>query len=177
MHPTAYKNCVMFFTTHCKDFSNESLVIDFGSYDVNGTLKPIFKDFKYIGLDMSAGPNVDIVCNNSEVPLENESADIVVSSSSFEHDDCFWETFLEMLRILKPNGLLYINAPSEGVYHGYPGDCWRFYADSWKALEKYGNRKGYNNYLVETYIDQGCNWKNSVGIFRKVVKVKSEQEQ
>ena len=73
-----------------------------------------------------------------------------------------------MCRILKPNGLIYINAPSTGVYHGYPRDYWRFYADSWKGLSKWANKNGYNIQLVESYIDKNTTWCDSVGIFKKL---------
>jgi len=76
-------------------------------------------------VDHVAGPNVDIVYE-SEWPLGNETFDVVVSSSCFEHDDFFWETFLLLARALKPGGLLHIAVPSAGFYHGHPGDNWRF---------------------------------------------------
>ena len=50
------------------------------------------------------------------MPFKDNSIDIVVSISVFEHVEFFWETYLEMLRILKPNGLLFINAPSNGHF-------------------------------------------------------------
>lgn len=166
MHISAYNNCFRFYEKYCKISNTKLKVVDFGSYDVNGTLKPIFKDHNYIGIDMSPGPNVDFVCTNDNTPFEDKSVDIIVSSSSFEHDDCFWMTFLEMCRIIKPNGLIYINAPSEGFYHGYPGDNWRFYADSWKALAKWANKHNYKIELLESYIDKTEIWKDSVGIFK-----------
>ena len=122
MHISAYKNCTSFYNDFCKQSTEKLKVVDFGSYDVNGCLKPIFKDHNYIGIDMAEGPNVDIVCTNDTTPFEDQSIDIILSSSSFEHDDFFWMTFLEMCRILKPGGLIYINAPSTGPYHAHPGD-------------------------------------------------------
>jgi hypothetical protein len=79
-------------------------------------------------------------------------------------------TFLEMCRILKPGGFIYINAPSAGPYHGHPGDCWRFYKDSWKALQKWANENSYQLELVQTYIDPRLKevWHDSVGIFKKL---------
>jgi cephalosporin hydroxylase len=88
----------------------------------------------------------------------------------------FWETFLEMCRVLKPDGYMYVQAPSNGPYHGWPGDNWRFYLDSWVALERWGKKKGYDLELVERYIDETTPapehegprfWNDSVGIFRK----------
>jgi hypothetical protein len=170
MHPTAYSNCTQFFKKYCQNSNKDTLVVDVGSYDVNGNLKPIFESCKYLGLDMDSGPNVDLVCNGNDLLLKDGCADIVVSSSCFEHDICFWETFLEMCRIVKANGFIYINAPTATPYHAYPVDCWRFYLDSWPALEKYAIRKGYNIKLIEHYIDNTpqCEHKNSVGIFKKL---------
>lgn len=170
MHLTAYKNCEAFKEKYCQDFNPySSIVVDFGSADLNGTLKPIFKDFNYKGLDIREGANVDIVCHEHAVPFPDNSVNIVLSNSNFEHDEMFWVTFLEMSRIVKEGGYIYINAPSAGMYHPWPGDCWRFYADSWAALAKWAKRNNYNIELVESYIDDtwDCTWKNSVGIFKK----------
>jgi len=69
-----------------------------------------------------------------------------------------------------------INAPSNGPYHAHPGDNWRFYIDSWKALEKWGKKQGYDIELVEHYIDETTPmgqhetrriWNDSVAIYRK----------
>jgi cephalosporin hydroxylase len=125
---------------------------------------------------MEAGPNVDVVSDAHNIPFDNEHFDIVTSSSCFEHDDMFWVTFLEMCRVVKPGGYLYVQAPSNGPYHGWPGDNWRFYIDSWKALEKWGKREGYDIELVEHYIDETTPpaehegdrlWNDSVAIYRK----------
>jgi SAM-dependent methyltransferase len=169
MHPTAYENCVKFFNKYISSLLlSELKVIDFGAFDTNGCLRPIFKGCTYTGLDMSAGPNVDVVCTGDKTPFENNSFDVVVSSSNFEHDECFWMTFLEMSRIVKPGGYIYINAPSSGFYHGFPGDCWRFFADAGKALTKWANKNGHNIQLVETYIDSRGEWKDNVSIYRKI---------
>ena len=168
MHPSAYNNCLLFFQEYCLNLSSSAKIVDLGSYDVNGTVKPIFEGFNYVGVDMSPGPNVDIVADNSNLPFENNSVDIICSTSCFEHDECFWETFLEMVRIVKPNGFIYINAPSAGFYHGYPGDSWRFYADAPKSLTKYAIKKGYNIKLIKSYIDVNPPWHDNVSIYQKL---------
>lgn len=167
MHDSAYTLAKQFYNTYCVNLPSDATVVDFGAYDVNGTLKPIFARHQYIGIDMNAGPNVDIVCENSETPLESNSVDVVVSSSCFEHDDCFWQTFVEMCRIVKEGGYIYINAPSAGDYHGYPGDCWRFYKDCWKALGKWASKQGYSVDIVYSYIEPNGHWKDNVGVFQK----------
>lgn len=183
MHDTAYNNATNFYKKYCQnnmkdlmiDIFKYRIVLDFGSLDVNGTLKPIFindnKLYKYIGIDQMAGENVDLVCSTHKVPLSDNYADTIVSSSCFEHDDMFWLTFLEMCRLIKGGGYIYINAPSNGPYHPYPVDNWRFYKDSWSALAKWGNYNNYSVCLVESYIDEKLSsdgdWYDSVGIFKK----------
>ena len=39
------------------------------------------------------------------LPFESNSLDVVVSSSCFEHSEMFWLLFLEIMRVLKPEGL------------------------------------------------------------------------
>ena len=173
MHTSAYKNTEKFYKKYCVENIETKKIIDVGSYSVNGSVRPIFEKGQYIGVDMSEGPNVDIVANANNLPFNDNEIDIVVSISCFEHDDMFWVTFLEMCRVLKVGGHIYINAPSNGPYHGHPGDNWRFYKDSWKSLEKWGKLNGYNIELLESYIDtelsktHGEMWDDSIGIFKK----------
>lgn len=174
MHYSAYANAEKFYEKYCKINIENKKILDVGSYDVNGTMKPIFEKGQYVGLDMEEGPNVDIVGVSHDIPFEQDEFDIVISSSCFEHDDMFWVSFQEMCRVLKPGGYMYIQAPSNGPYHGWPGDNWRFYIDSWKALEKWGKKLGYDIELVEHYIDETTPdptypriWNDSIGIFKK----------
>ena len=64
----------------------------------------------------------------------------------------FWVSFLEMVRVLKPGGHLYINAPSNGGYHGFPLDHWRFYPDAGLALQDWARRMDQDVTLVESFI-------------------------
>jgi hypothetical protein len=94
---------------------------------------------------------------------------MVVASSMLEHDAFFWQTFLEMARIVKPGGVLYINAPSNGIYHCYPVDNWRFYPDAGKALVRWAARNGYELTLIESFVAERKNdvWNDFVAIFKK----------
>ena len=58
---------------------------------------------------------------------------------------------LEMMRVLGPHGVLYLNVPSNGAFHRYPVDCWRFYPDSGRALARWGQRNGLDCLLLESY--------------------------
>ena len=170
MHKTAMMNGENFFSTYSKYYKDTNVsVLDIGSQDVNGSLKQICpKEFKYIGLDFEDAKGVDIVLQDPyNFPFDDQSVDIVVSSSCFEHSEMFWLTFLEILRILKPNGIFYLNAPSDGHFHRYPVDCWRFYPDSGQALVKWAKKSGYNPILMESFIQTGGIWQDYVAIFLK----------
>jgi SAM-dependent methyltransferase len=162
MHPSAKYNFELFL----KMVPSNKTFLEVGSYNVNGSLRDSVNDYKmYIGLDQSEGPGVDVISKPGDpFPFDNDSFDVVCSSSAFEHDPAFWITFKEMVRVLKTGGLLYVCAPSQGFYHGYPVDCWRFLKDSWMALEK----STPNISLINSYIcDIDPVWHDSIGIYRK----------
>jgi hypothetical protein len=81
----------------------------------------------------------------------------------------FWVLFTEILRILKPDGLLYLNAPSNGWVHRYPVDCWRFYPDSGVALVNWARRCKFNPALLESYtsLQKDDVWNDFVAVFLK----------
>lgn len=167
MHDSAYQKARAFVVKYLGERTEEKLeVIDFGSQDVNGSLNPLFANpnWSYRGIDMVEGKNVDIKLDDPyKLPLKNSSIDVIVTSSCFEHNPMFWKTFDEFVRVLKKGGLMYICVPSKGHHHYYPYDCWRFYKDSWKALE-ISNPKAE---LIESYLDEASYWGDNVGIYRK----------
>lgn len=167
MHPTAINNCKKFIAKYLK--GKGLRVLDVGSWDVNGSLRPLFeKQHEYVGCDIriKPGKNVDVqVSETSLKPIEDNSFDVVVSSSTLEHVRQFWTIFSEMIRVTKNGGLIYICAPSGGHRHGKV-DCWRFYKDCWAALASWDPRA----MLLESYVDKGTPWCDSVGIY-KVVKL------
>lgn len=118
-------------------------VLDVGSYDVNGNYRGLFQDprFRYVGLDMESGPNVDIVAERpySWTMIADESYEVVISGQAFEHIEFFWLTLDEMVRALRRGGLLCIIAPYTINRHRYPTDCYRFDTDAMVALAKYEN--------------------------------------
>ena len=171
MHASAMKNCESFFATYAGAFAAESSVhvIDIGSQDVNGSLRQVTPPaFKYTGLDFQKANNVDIVLEDPyQLPLPDNSVDIVLSSSCFEHSEMFWLVFLEVMRVLKPAGLFYLNVPSAGSFHRYPVDFWRFYPDSGHALITWGRRNGYDPLLLESFTQIGGRWQDYIGVFLK----------
>ena len=152
------------------------LVVDIGGKNVNGSLRSFFleKGMNFICIDMEADESVDIVVPPGEkLPFEDGSVDLIVSTSCFEHDPCFWLTFKEMTRIIKPSGYIYINAPTAGPYHTHPGDNWRFYSDAGQALafwsgKQISNENIYPVKVVETFNVLGDVWNDFVCIWKRV---------
>jgi len=178
MHESSLLNMTRFRDQFLHDKKNQTLKIaDLGSYDVNGSYRPLFSEpaWFYQGLDVSAGPNVDIVLTDpySWRALSSNSIDVVVSGQAFEHIEFFWLTALELSRVLKPGGLCCLIAPSGGPEHRYPVDCWRFYCDGMRALMHYAGLEVldvYTNQQTDGWGDDSGLWQDSVVVARQTVK-------
>jgi len=120
-------------------------VLDIGSCSIGKCYREIFDDtkYKYVGLDMVEGENVDFVPKNiySWDEIEDETYDIVISGQVFEHIEYPWLTIKEISRILKPSGFCFIIVPNSGIEHKAPKDCYRYYADGLSALAKWAGLK------------------------------------
>ena len=170
MHPTAMDNAAKFYQTYLPTGAGK-VIVEIGSQDVNGSIRSVApSDAKYIGVDFAAGKGVDVIIDDPySLPFENESVDICTSSSVFEHSEMFWLLFLEILRILKPGGLFYLNVPSNGDFHRYPVDCWRFYPDAGKAMISWAKRNQYTPCMLESFVSSqnGDIWNDFVAIYLK----------
>lgn len=179
MHQTAFENCQHFFNCYGNEISKinpNAKVVEIGSRIVqgsvvNGTIRGTApKDFEYVGLDFEPGDGVDVLLQDPYVlPFEDGSVDVVLSSSCFEHSEMFWLVYLEIMRVLKPTGLFYMNAPSNGYFHRFPVDAWRFYPDSGQALITWGKRNQLSNVLLESYTtyQRDAVWSDFCAIFLK----------
>lgn len=147
-------------------------IADIGSYDVNGSYRSLFDSSRWLyqGVDLAPGPNVDLVLSSPyRLPFATGSLDLVVSGQAFEHVEFFWLSWLEMVRVLRPGGLIFLIAPSRGPEHRYPVDCWRFYPDAYRALARWGEVEA-----LEVGTDwspdvdpDSAPWGDTVGVFRR----------
>ena len=170
MHPTAMSNGKRFFDTYVAKMTAPT-VVEIGSQNVNGSLREVCPaGVRYVGLDFVEGDGVDVVLADPyRIPLDAETIDAIVCSSCFEHSEMFWLVFLEALRILKPGGVFYLNVPSNGAFHRYPVDCWRFYPDSGHAMVTWARRNGFQPLLLESYTARQYQdiWNDFVAVFLK----------
>lgn len=113
-------------------------VLEVGAQDINGTVRQYFPDaLEYIGTDMQAGANVDIVLPNKRL-LQHfgaKSFHTIIACEVLEHDVQFWSTLAQLKLMLKSGGHLIITTPTLGFpYHAYPCDYWRFTKDSYRDV-------------------------------------------
>jgi SAM-dependent methyltransferase len=171
MHDTSIKNCQRFISNYVTNENKKLVEIGSKSYQGQFSFSQLLPEkVNYIGVDFQSGLNVDIVLDDPyKIPIEDNSIDYVISSSCFEHSEFFWMSFLEIIRILKPGGLFYLNAPSNGAFHRFPVDCWRFYPDSGLALSKWAKHNGLECELLEQYTSNRENdiWLDYVSVFIK----------
>jgi SAM-dependent methyltransferase len=167
MHPTSLENMQRCWDryVHGTELEDQEklTVLDVGGADVNGSYRDIIKgpNVEYLAADLQDGPGVAVRMDDPyKIPLEDGSVDLVVSGQMLEHCEFFWLSFSEMMRVLKPDGYLFLIAPSAGGIHRHPVDCYRFHPDAYVALAKYAGCK-----LVDLWHDQRGTWRDLVGVF------------
>jgi len=104
-----------FFWKRCEQkyypyFHEPSAVIEFGSRDINGSIRDFFGCSSYIGIDWRGhDPAVNFVCLAHEVPFVPETFDTVASASMLEHDPYWKKSLAKMVEVLKWNGIFIIS--------------------------------------------------------------------
>jgi len=125
-------------------------ILDVGSLDVKGkgnyrTVIP--ENCTYVGVDLVAGPNVDVVMEIDKIPYTDNYFDTVISGQCFEHVENPFSLIKECARVLKIGGHFLGVAPFVFGVHRYPVDCWRILPDGWISLF---NHAGFST--VKTYL-------------------------
>lgn len=119
------------------EFRNEisnCTVVDYGCG--NMPYRPLFESFAsdYIGVDFADNELADKFLNEENVlPLEDASADMVLSSQVLEHVSSPENYLREAHRVLRPSGLLFLSTHGVWRYHPDPTDYWRWTCDGLKA--------------------------------------------
>jgi hypothetical protein len=115
-----------------------SQVLEIGSRAVSDvTVRAEFAPtVAYSGIDVHAGPNVNIVGDAHELGrlVDAERFDGVFSLSVFEHLLMPWVVVLEMNKVLKMGGLVMVATHPTWPPHELPWDFWRFQENSFWAL-------------------------------------------
>lgn len=108
-------------------------VLEVGSFDVNGSVRPLFADAKqYVGIDHEAGRGVDQTADACELPFPDNHFHVVVSTEMLEHCLRPWRAVAEMGRVCRARGRLILtcrgfNESGAFPFHN-PPDHWRMSA-------------------------------------------------
>ena len=99
---------------HLPKYFSDVKVLDIGSLDINGNNKHFFNHpFYYVGVDLAEGQNVDVVCPG-HLYDSGFLFDFVTSSECFEHDMYYARTIQNMVKLLRPGGLMVFTCASTG---------------------------------------------------------------
>ena len=94
-------------------------VLEVGSLNINGSVRPMFTDCDYTGVDLQLGAGVDLACPGQLLAFPSGHFDTVVSAECFEHNPFWRETLANMLRMLRPGGLIVVScATTRRKEHG-----------------------------------------------------------
>lgn len=126
-------NCAKFIITSLgyKEVEGKR-VLEVGSLDVNGSVRPfveIFKPAEYIGADIASGRGVDVVCDVKDIVerFGPDSFDVVVSTELLEHVRDWRAAIHAIKRVCRLGGRILITTRSAGFpYHAHPYDFWRY---------------------------------------------------
>lgn len=101
-------------------------ILEIGSYDVNGSVRSILLSGasvadagRYTGADLTPGPGVDLVKSGHEIDMPSSSLGLAISAECFEHNPYWLETFVNMIRMTRPGGVVAFTCASVGrLEHG-----------------------------------------------------------
>lgn len=88
-------------------------VIEIGSRNLNGTVRPLFPAAKWIGLDLYPGPDVDVVCDMLDYTPDSK-VDLVVCCEVLEHADRWADMLRHASTWLVKNGRLLVTCAGPG---------------------------------------------------------------
>jgi SAM-dependent methyltransferase len=168
MDRSSFDLMLWFVKNYLKD--EVTTILDVGSMDVNGTYKSAFTNPKwaYKGLDIEAGKNVDIVAA-SPYCYPTSDWDVVISGQTGEHVEDIYAWADELIRVVKPGGLLYVAIPAAWNEHRYPVDCWRILPDGMRWLFVKRTKK-VEELFIGSYYERFSDWTmgSTYAVFKKL---------
>src|SRR5258708_35241357 len=106
-------------------------VLEIGSREVTGPsdARQQFSKAQYVGFDYYAGRNVDVVGDAHHLSSyfkENERFDLIYSSACFEHFAMPWLVAIEIAKLLKVGGTVFVETHFSYIAHERPWNFFQF---------------------------------------------------
>lgn len=100
---------------------------------------------RYVGVDVSAGPAVDVVARAENLPFPDETFDCVLCTQVLQYVDDPMEAAAEMRRVMRPGAILFLSTHGVSFVDRHASDQWRWThnglqslvkrAGSWRSIE------------------------------------------
>ena len=182
MHESAMDKFGVFLNAYLRPHAATSLeVLDVGSRAV-GKESPthraaiLAQGWRYIGLDIEAGENVDLQVSDGcdWRIIEDDSFDVVLCSQVLEHTRYPWRIAQEIARVLRPLGLVFLASPSTGPVHRYPYDCYRYYPDGLSALARASGLLVIEAHVQQRFVYRSNLWLDALLVAQKPMRAPDE---
>lgn len=112
-----------------KNIDEKKIIINLGSGP-----KKIREDI--INIDIYPFPDVDILADASNLPIKDNSVDVIINEAVLEHNKNPQALVKEMHRVLKPGGLIYVTTVFVASFHSSPNDYYRWSKEGLRELLK-----------------------------------------
>jgi SAM-dependent methyltransferase len=134
-------SCLAFGTENlCTQEVQGKRVLEVGAYDVNGSLRATvvaLDPCEYIGVDIQAGPGVDLVCDATALVAQFGEGcfGLVLCTETLEHIQDWQAAISNLKRVCSPGGIILLTTRSRGFpLHEYPDDWWRYEPEDIRAI-------------------------------------------
>jgi SAM-dependent methyltransferase len=134
MHP----NCRILYELYAAPLLEPGMkVLEIGPDKIPTTLQEISHkpgiEWDVLGLESSPGLQV-VALNEYEYPIADGHYDVVLAANVLEHVRKPWIWMRELVRVVRPGGLIVTVNPVSWPYHEAPIDCWRVFPEGMQAL-------------------------------------------
>lgn len=89
-------------------------VIEFGSRNLNGSARDVIPHKSWFGVDVVAGPGVDLVANAVHAVVNVGYWDLGICTNVFEHDPTWAHILRNLISHVKSGGYLFLQCPGPG---------------------------------------------------------------
>jgi len=106
------------------EYDPQPPILEIGAYDVNGTIRHLFPQAGYVGLDKRHGPGVDVIADVCTL-RGTQPFGTVVCCETLEHIAAPWMAIPAMFGALRSGGLFIGTWCFVYQIHDEPEDYWR----------------------------------------------------